>query len=113
MRSPSMRFAFMADTLHFKPGRDALARDLTHEQAGWDDAWMRCVHLRFLPQSSIEKPDEVGARLSPQQHMGWGLKASETGGKPGRNERNSYRSGPVITTDGGPFLNPMPMEAVT
>lgn len=97
------RVAFMSHGMAWKRGRTPGARDTKNQKCDWANSLMRCVHLRFLQQSSIEPDHEVGNRLSPQQVLGWGLNAKETGGK-SVNMRNSYREGPIVTVDAAPFL---------
>ncbi len=42
--------------VRFRDGYHAGARLNLHEQVGWDEADLRCLHLCFLRRSSLEKP---------------------------------------------------------
>lgn len=53
---------------------------------------MVCYHMRFFRRSTIEKSH--GARLTPEDIQGFGSR-KDRGGSDKRNERLSYRQGPI------------------
>lgn len=105
------RAPFMSADIAFKPGRNPQRRDREHERAQWNQSLMRCLHMRFMRQTSRVRDDE-GARRSANQVCGWGLGVQETGRDPKANHRLSYRQGPVVTVDATPFGLPRDREGV-
>lgn len=70
--------------------------------AGWDDAKLRCLHMRFLRRSSTEDMATVGKRLHGEDRLGFGSR-TERDGK-GGNLRPSYKRGPIRHTRTEPFF---------
>lgn len=102
---------FANGTIKFKPGYDASMRLNLHEQVSWDEADFRCLHLCFMPRSSLDS-NKAGARrnVSESLHSGpvyWAKKLiSWLRRRPMQSgwKLEKYARGPVVTKDAGPFF---------
>jgi hypothetical protein len=99
------RTAFMSKPMILKDGYDLESSHKDNQFCEWEDSLMRCVHVRFLQQSSNEKEDVIGKRLSPQQTLGYRLSPKDAGRNRKYNLRNIYRQGPITTIDASNFIN--------
>lgn len=68
----------------------------------WDDAWLRCLHMRFVCRSSAESETEAAKRLTPEDRVGYGSRRDRGGGDRA-NRRASYRVGELVTVPTAPF----------
>jgi len=88
-------------TIHFRDGFSEKSRFAYHEEHPWDESDYRCLHLCFLPRSSLDtegRPrenimdrhawsfsklrDKIGARLRGKQPQNW--------------KQEKYARGPVV-----------------
>ena len=95
----------------YRSGYAATSRRYLHEETPWEQADFRCLHLCFLPRSSV---DASTTRRNIVETYGMGRVRSQlaklnalftrAGSSRWKNER--YRRGPVVTVDATPFFSP-------
>lgn len=95
----------------YRPGYAATSRRYLHEEMPWEQADFRCLHLCFLPRSSV---DASTMRRNIVETYGMGhvraqlakLTALFARARSSRWKNERYRRGPVVTVDSTPFFSP-------
>jgi glycosyltransferase involved in cell wall biosynthesis len=102
---------FANGTIKFKPGFDASMRLHLHEQIPWEEAKFRCLHLCFIPRSSLDDGQAKARRnVSESLHSGPVLWAKKLYyrliGQPLPSEWKlaKYARGPLTTVDAAAFF---------
>ena len=96
----------------FREGFSAAARRNLHEEADWDDADFRCLHLCFLPRSSRVAHGAVRRNImetygaSRRETLINRVKQAFQGNRDSKWKNERYRRGPEVTVDATPFFCP-------
>lgn len=98
-------------TIRFHPGWDDCKKRNLQDELDWDASPLRCLHLCFLPRSSLEKEfAPVRENIMEIHRGGLGGKLHRLvnrmlgRGAPSRWKQNHYCRGPLLTVDAGPFF---------
>jgi hypothetical protein len=99
-------------TIAFRPGYDDTAVENMGERLSWDDSPVRCLHLCFVPRSSLDAGATVRPILmeSGMHDRSWrgALKRRLLGRRPPLQsawKREKYMRGDLVTVDASPFLD--------
>lgn len=94
----------------FRPGFAATDRRYLHEEIPWEESDFRCLHLCFLPRSSVDAT-RVRRNIMETHGSGWrdrvrfALGRLLWGGREAsRWKQERYRRGPEVTVDASPFF---------
>ncbi len=103
--------ALHGGTVHFQPGFDDNRKRNLQEELPWEDSPLRCLHLCFLPRSSLEKPGGAvrenimeiyrGGLFGTLRRLGNRLLGRAT---TSRWKHDHYCRGPLLTVDTKPFF---------
>lgn len=94
----------------FNPGYDETMDLRLHEQTAWDESLFRCLHLVFLPRSSMAEGADVRLNIAEQNNLaGFSRLRFQMlrlfGREPeSRYKHEKYRRGPEVEVDARPFL---------
>jgi hypothetical protein len=94
----------------FRKGFSATDRRYLHEQVSWDEADFRCLHLCFLPRSTVDST-QMRRNIMETYGSGWRdrlrfamRRLLSRGRASSRWKQERYRRGPEVTVDASPFF---------
>lgn len=94
----------------FNPGYDETCNGRLLDEYDWASSPLRCLHLVFLPRSSLDAPDRVRLNLAEKNDLrGWGRLLHLALARLGREGDSSYkyekyRRGPEVDVDVSAFF---------
>ena len=114
-----------AERLHhgdiaFRPGYSWPSVEALHEQVPWDEAFLRCLHVCFLPRSSQDRNGDVRLSLAETGMYRRGAVGTlvrtvrrprldplqvEIQGRASSWKLEKYRRGPLVEKDAAPFFS--------